>query len=294
MQTISINDFLGKSSVRHKSGPGNFNMLRITETDPCALQPIPYHRRSFYKINLIRGAYTIHFAEETYKVSKYAIFFASPLSPYNWIPNDGQHSGVYCIFNTDFFHHFGSLDAYSVFQHDGVKVFELQEEQFLRLDGIFNEMQDAYHSDDKHKYDLIRSKIYGLLHFASKLDTQKDNVFQHGRASARLTKTFLDLLEQQFNTAINPNGIILKTTFDFARALSVHPNYLNRILKENMGSSTKQLIQERFLQQARILLKYSDLDVSEISHALGFRELTHFSAFFRKHEGTSPSMYRKV
>ncbi|REA63579.1 AraC family transcriptional regulator [Dyadobacter luteus] len=294
MQTISINDFLEKSNVSHMSGPGNFNMLRINEKDPCALQPIPYHRRSFYKINLLRGSYDIHFAEETYKVSKYAIFFANPLSPYNWIPGDGAHSGVYCIFNTDFFHHFGSLQAYSVFQQDGVKVFELQEEQFFRLDGIFSEMQAAYQSDDKHKYDLIRSKIYELLHFASKLDTQKGNVFQHGRASARLVKAFLDLLEEQFDVAINPNGIILKTTFDFAAALSVHPNYLNRVLKENMGSSTKQLIQERFLQQARILLRYSDLDISQIAHMLGFRELTHFSAFFRKHERISPSMCRKV
>jgi len=294
MRTISINDFLEKSNIRHKSSPGDFNIIRITNKDPCALQPIPYNRRSFYKINLLRGSYNIHFAEETYIVRKNAIFFASPLRPYNWIPNDGEHSGVYCIFNSDFFHHFGSLDEYSVFQRDGLKVFELEEDQFLGLDRIFVEMDAICNSNDRHKYDVIRSKVYGILHFASKLDPQKNTVYRHSKASARLSKAFLDLLEQQFNTATSPNGVMLKTTYEFAEVLSVHPHYLNRVLKENMGSSTKQLIQERFLQQARILLKYSDLDISEISHLLGFRELTHFSAFFRKHQGTSPSMFRKV
>lgn len=294
MQTISINNFLDKSKIRSKSSPGNFTIVRITEKDPCALQPIPYNRRSFYKINLLKGSYNIHFAEETYKVRKNAIFFANPLSPYNWIPNEGEHSGVYCIFDTDFFHNFGSLDAYPVFQLDGLKVFELEEEQFLRLNGIFNEMEDTYDCDNEYKYDLIRSKIYELLYFASKLNSQKSNVDRHNKTSTRIIKAFLDLLEQQFNTAILPRPRILNRASVFAEALSVHPNYLNRILKGNMGSSTKQLIQERFLQEARLLLKHTDLDISEISHLLGFRELTHFSGFFKKHEGISPSLYRKV
>ncbi|MEH6679807.1 MAG: helix-turn-helix transcriptional regulator [Sediminicola sp.] len=294
MRTIGINDFLDKSESRNERSLGNFNMLRITEKDPCALQPIPYDRRAFYKINLLKGSYTVHFAEETYKVRKNAIFFANPLSPYNWIPNDGEHSGVYCVFNTDFFHNFGSLGAYAVFQQDGVKVFELEEEQFFRLDHIFNEMQNTYDSDNGHKYDLIRSKIYELLHFASNLSPQKSNVDRHNKTSARIVKAFLDLLEQQFNTEIVPHGRILNRASNFAEALSVHPNYLNRILKRNMGSSTKQLIQERFLQEARLLLKHTDLTISEISHLLGFRELTHFSGFFKKCEGISPSMYRKV
>ncbi|WP_343657838.1 helix-turn-helix domain-containing protein [Chryseobacterium sp.] len=294
MQTININDFLDKSEIRHKLSPGNFNILRITEKDPCALQPIPYNRRSFYKINLLKGSYNIHFAEETYEIKKNAIFFANPLNPYNWIPNDGEHSGVYCIFDADFFHNFGSLGSYSVFQQDGLKVFELEEEQFFRLDNIFNEMEDTYDSHNEHKYDFIRSKIYELLHFASKLSPQKSNVDRHNKTSARIVKAFLDLLKEQFNKAIIPSGHILNRASDFAEALSVHPNYLNRILKVNMGSSTKQLIQERFLQEARLLLKYTDLDISEISHILGFRELTHFSGFFKKFEGISPSLYRKV
>ncbi|QDW25202.1 helix-turn-helix domain-containing protein [Pedobacter sp. KBS0701] len=294
MQNVNITEFLDQSEIERKPSPGNFNIFWITEKDPCAIRPIPYNRRSFYKINLLIGSYNIHFAEETYNVRKAAIFFANPLSPYNWIPNDGEHSGVYCIFNADFFHNFGSLGAYSVFQQDGLKVFELEEEQLFRINNIFKVIQDAYDSGNEHKYDLIRSKIYELLHFASELSTENPNVERHNKSSTRMIKEFLALLEQQFNTEIKPRGRILNRASDFAEALSVHPNYLNRILKKNMGSSTKQLIQERFLQEARLFLKHTDLDVSEISHLLGFYELTHFSSFFKKWEGISPSAYRKV
>ncbi|WP_371417071.1 helix-turn-helix domain-containing protein [Chitinophaga sp. XS-30] len=47
-------------------------------------------------------------------------------------------------------------------------------------------------------------------------------------------------------------------------------------------------------QEARLRLKHADLDILEISHLPGFRSLTHFSGFFKKCEGISPSMYRKV
>lgn len=173
-------------------------------------------------------------------------------------------------------------------------MFELEEEQLFRINNIFKVIQDAYDSGNEHKYDLIRSKIYELLHFASELSTENPNVERHNKSSTRMIKEFLALLEQQFNTEIKPRGRILNRASDFAEALSVHPNYLNRILKKNMGSSTKQLIQERFLQEARLFLKHTDLDVSEISHLLGFYELTHFSSFFKKWEGISPSAYRKV
>ncbi|MCA8963125.1 MAG: AraC family transcriptional regulator, partial [Planctomycetes bacterium] len=41
------------------------------------------------------------------------------------------------------------------------------------------------------------------------------------------------------------------------------------------------------------LLKRSGWNVSEIAHALGFQEVSHFSNFFKKHTSVSPSAYRR-
>ncbi len=54
----------------------------------------------------------------------------------------------------------------------------------------------------------------------------------------------------------------------------------------------KEMIHERLLQEARRLLQFSAIPVSEISYQLGFADPAYFSRFFTKRCGTSPSQYR--
>ncbi|HOP45052.1 MAG TPA: helix-turn-helix transcriptional regulator, partial [Flavobacteriales bacterium] len=84
----------------------------------------------------------------------------------------------------------------------------------------------------------------------------------------------------------------LRSPADFAGRLAVQVNHLNKVLNETSGRSTSELINARVLQEARILLKRSGWNVSEIAHALGFKEVSHFSNFFKKHTSVSPSAYR--
>jgi AraC-like DNA-binding protein len=76
--------------------------------------------------------------------------------------------------------------------------------------------------------------------------------------------------------------------------LNVHVNHLNRAIKETTEKTTSQIIAERMVQEAKILLKYSSWTVSEIAYALGFSELTHFNNFFKKHVALSPLKFRAV
>jgi AraC family transcriptional regulator, transcriptional activator of pobA len=69
---------------------------------------------------------------------------------------------------------------------------------------------------------------------------------------------------------------------------------LNRAIKETTQKTTSQLIAERLVQEARILLKHSAWNVSEIAYALGFTEVTHFDNFFKKHAQLSPLKFRNV
>lgn len=47
-------------------------------------------------------------------------------------------------------------------------------------------------------------------------------------------------------------------------------------------------------QEAKILLKHSPWNVSEIAYALGFTETTHFNNFFKKHVELSPLKFRNI
>jgi AraC-like DNA-binding protein len=86
--------------------------------------------------------------------------------------------------------------------------------------------------------------------------------------------------------------IQFKTPIDFAKALGIHINHLNKVLKEITGRSTTEIINGRIAEEAKILLRQTQRNVSEIAFALGFDEVAHFSNFFKKHTSMSPLKFR--
>jgi AraC family transcriptional activator of pobA len=113
-------------------------------------------------------------------------------------------------------------------------------------------------------------------------------------ASQRISTLFLELLERQFPIDDNHQTVNLRSASDFAKQLNVHVNHLNRALKDTTEKITSQIIAERILQEAKILLKHSAWTVSEIAYTLGFTEVTHFNNFFKKHVQLSPLKFRNV
>jgi AraC-like DNA-binding protein len=103
----------------------------------------------------------------------------------------------------------------------------------------------------------------------------------------------MELLERQFPVEDNHPKIGLRSASDYAEHLNVHVNHLNRAVKENTGKTTSQLIADRLVQEAKVLLKHSKWNVGEIAYALGFTEVTHFNNFFKKHVETSPLKFRE-
>jgi AraC-like DNA-binding protein len=111
-------------------------------------------------------------------------------------------------------------------------------------------------------------------------------------ASQRISTMFIELLERQFPIDENHTTVELRTASDFARQLNVHVNHLNRAVKEITEKTTSNIIAERILQEAKIMLKHSQWNVSEIANALGFTEVSHFNNFFKNKVQTSPLKYR--
>ena len=113
-------------------------------------------------------------------------------------------------------------------------------------------------------------------------------------ASQRISTLFLELLERQFPIDENHQAVCIRSASEYAQQLNVHVNHLNRAVKDTTDKTTSQIIAERVLQEAKILLKHSPWNVSEIGYALGFTEVTHFNNFFKKHVQLSPLKFRGI
>ena len=273
---------------------GHFNVFTLEPFAGEKAQPIPYKRRDYYKIMLVIGNSKVHYADKVVEVKKQALSFSNPHIPYKWEHLDNVREGFFCIFNQHFFHQYGNLSQYAVFQPNGDHIFELEDEQVSKLKNIFARIFSEINSDYVHKYDVIRTLVFELIHFALKMKPSAELVRQPIHASQRISTLFLELLERQFPIDENHQSVNLRSPSDFARQLNIHVNHLNRAVKETTEKTTSHLIAERFLQEAKILLKHSNWSVSEIAYALGYTEVTHFNNFFKKHVQLSPLKFRNV
>ena len=271
---------------------GHFNIFKLEPFVADKAQPEPYKRRDLYKIMLVIGNSRVHFADKVVEVQKQALSFSNPQIPYKWEHLDNVRDGYFCIFNQHFFHQYGNLNQYAIFQPNGTHIFELTDEQVSKMRIIYERMFEEINSEYLHKYDVLRTLVFELLHFAMKMQPSVKIDMQPVNASQRISTLFLELLERQFPIDDNHQAVSLRAASEYANQLNVHVNHLNRAVKETTQKTTSQIIAERILQEAKILLKHSTWNVSEIAFALGFTEVSHFNNFFKKQVRLSPLKFR--
>lgn len=253
-----------------------------------------YNRRLYYKISLIKGKNLVEFADKTVLIELQGILFATPRIPYRYTPKNKKQSGFFCVFTKEFMSKSKTgllIDELPIYQPNSDFVYQLNDEQYLEMEVIFRKMDAELSSDYAFKYDLLRNYVLELIHTGQKLKPIKSTDTSTNAAS-RISSLFIELLERQFPIENGTQVIQLKTPIDFATTLGIHINHLNKVLKETSGKSTIEIVNGRIAEEAKILLKQTQWNVSEIAFALGFEEVAHFSNFFKKQTTLSPLKFR--
>jgi AraC family transcriptional activator of pobA len=78
----------------------------------------------------------------------------------------------------------------------------------------------------------------------------------------------------------------------YAALLGVSPQRLSETCRHSTGVSAKTLILERVILEAKRLLCYSEMPVSEIAAHIGYDDPLYFSRAFRHVVGSSPRAFR--
>ena len=275
---------------------GHFNVFDIATTikEYKHKASMPYNRRAYYKISLIRGKNRAEYADKTIDIDRNALLFATPKVPYNYVPQDDVQAGSFCIFTDEFLGRNTSglvLDDLPIFKSGGYPVFAITDEVATEIAVIFSKMRLEIASDYAFKYDLLRTYVMELIHYGQKLQPVT-SLYSKNNASSRVASLFIELLERQFPIESPHQRLGLKAAKDYAERLAIHVNHLNKVLKESTGKTTSEIIGNRVVQEAKILLKQTDWNVSEIAYSLGFEEVAHFSNFFKKRTTLTPLVFR--
>ena len=80
---------------------------------------------------------------------------------------------------------------------------------------------------------------------------------------------------------------------DVCKAMYVSRYYLTHLFKEYAGISPLHYILDKRIEDAKKMLKDTDLSVEEIAFSIGYAEPNSFINYFKKRENKTPASYRK-
>lgn len=124
------------------------------------------------------------------------------------------------------------------------------------------------------------------------LDMAKSYISQQVALSSGLTGRGSEL----YNEFINEVVAHYRTNSDvhfYADCLNVSSRYLAQVTKRISGKAPKNIIDEYLRHEIELQLSTTDKTVQEIAYGFGFSSQAHFTKFFKKIEGQTPSQYRK-
>ncbi len=138
----------------------------------------------------------------------------------------------------------------------------------------------------------------------------------YGRATAQyLERVFFHEIRNTFEgkeyfqeqTRLHPDEAILQaqlwiqdnvakpvTVTHIAKQFGMSTRTFNRRFRHAVGKSALEFLQTIRTDNARQLLKNSNLSIGEISHLCGYQDAGWFAQLFRKHHNVTPAQYRQT
>ncbi|CAA6798715.1 MAG: Transcriptional regulator, AraC family [uncultured Aureispira sp.] len=183
------------------------------------------------------------------------------------------------ITSNPFLNNFFNFIQYNQHFEAGVAI-SPEESSLLKSSYLFLK---SYHNDNSD--DSVFAALSALNLYISILKKHQ-NLSQQSEKSPNneYFNQFLDLAEQNYQ--------IEKSADFYTKTMNISLNRLNNIVKERTGMTAKKFLINRVLLEAKRLIIHSEKTVKEIAYQLEFLEPAHFSNFFKKHLGITPSTFR--
>lgn len=256
------------------------------------IRKTPIHRETFYCIIFITAnCEKVAVNGHERQVQEGDVICSRPGEVWSWMP-DPQLKGYVLIFEEQFLLSFFNdpkfLDRFAYLRADRTSPFlRPDNELFRRILHLYEEMKAEIDDDrpDKDQH-ILRAMLYETLMLLNRVEnTTLQSIPMNDVTVSRYADTFVELANKEFT--------IQHDVEYYADKLCITPNYLNKIIRQHLGTTTKQYLTDKIIGEAEQLLTYTSLTVAEIAERLNFETASYFVRFFRKATGETPSRFRK-
>ena len=243
------------------------------------------HRHNYYTLIwpfTDAGRHIIDFRD--YDLAADQLFFVSP-GQVHQVLVEGHPEGLVIQFTCGF------LEKYSIREDfiSNLRLFRTSDEtpplpvsgkMKERLKMYADSMLEAFQTNGEMRLDAIGAwlKLF-LIECNTHCSLNPDPNPQSAEVGRSLLTGFKNAVEKHYQR--------WHQVKDYAETLNVTPGYLNEVIRNSIGQSAKDYIQNRLVLEARRFRLFTKMSAKEIGFNLGFEDPAHFSKFYKSHTGQS-------
>jgi AraC family transcriptional regulator, transcriptional activator of pobA len=273
--------------INEPNNPTEFEITRFEEMGDLDIEDS--HKHTFYEILWFdEGVSSQVIDYQEYEIYPQTLFFISPNQLHHFEEYQPLKGGS--VFFTEDFFLFNQQDKDKLFELSFLDNFYTN--PFLKPDAqTYSEIKQTIDLliIEKKRTDCSLSIIRALLQvllgqIQRAFDNQ--NVQNPSKKYVVIYKKLKNLIEQHYRENL--------TASDYAERLNITQHHLNLIAKEVTNRTTTDLIRARSILEAKRLLTFTDLSISEIATDLGFFDLSYFAKVFKIETSFSPKEFRTI
>ena len=217
------------------------------------------------------------------------VIFCTPLNIMK-IPMNSDELLAF-IFNKEFFciqthDDQVSCNGFLFFGTSQPQLINLNKKEVAQFENILSSFKEDLSINDHLQGEMLRSLLKRLLIISTRM------------AKTKLPQPLIknDQMEiiREYNLLVEKHFREFHQVKDYANLLFKSPKTLSNLFPKYSNKSPIMVINDRIILEAKRLLLYSNKSTDEIARELGYKNPGHFSKFFKKHKGLSPSKFKKM
>lgn len=151
---------------------------------------------------------------------------------------------------------------------------------------VMEKLCAAQQLPDVVRIPLCRGYIFEIYAGVLSLWVGRGDVGQKHTVGQQRSTQVYRYISEHLAERLSPYGV--------AQQLEISYSYMARIIKEDFGSSFRELVCQMRIDLAKKLLLTTNMQITEICYATGFADASYFTKVFHASTGTTPKTYRAL
>ncbi|MBE7043571.1 MAG: helix-turn-helix domain-containing protein [Ruminococcaceae bacterium] len=266
----------------------DFKIDKLINKKPTSM--INYHYHNLYELYYLYDGEKYYFINDNcYHIKKGDLVFVNKYDIHYTAAAEGQGSERVLIdFKEDFLKEIIKLIDTNLLEcfHKNFNVVELSLQDQATVEQILNRMLHEFEKKSDGYRTYLKAALIQILIIINRCSREKNEIkIGYINQTHKMISEITGYISNHFSEDITLQSI--------GEQFYISTYYFSRTFKKITGMAFIDYLNNIRIKEAQKLLRKSDMNITQIGEAVGFKNATHFGRVFKKLTGLSPMGYRK-